>query len=188
MPSIALQEIAEAVVRRARLQGSVAAGDIREELTRAGGSPNLWRDVLALARPSLRYRGRRYHYAPPAGEKLPAEPSHQQRIRDAVHQLIRQHREGNLRVDRRAEERVPFFQSVRVRTEDDREYMLLSRDISLRGIRLVGKHSLLGKRVRVLIPRPGDGASCGFLVRILWTCAIGEDLFENGGMFLEMES
>jgi len=25
-------------------------------------------------------------------------------------------------------------------------------------------------------------------VRILWTCAVGDDLFENGGNFLELAS
>jgi hypothetical protein len=188
MHSIALQEIAAAVIRRAQIQGSVTAGDIREELTRAGGPANLWREVLALARPSLRCRGRRYHYVAPAADKLAAQPSQQQRIHDAVHQLIVQHREDSARVERREEERIPFFQPVRVRTEDGRECTLLSRDISLNGIRLVGTRSLLGKRARVLLPRPGGGAPYGFLMRILWSRAIGEDLFENGGMFLETDS
>src|SRR5262245_1403406 len=116
MHAIALQEIAEAVIQRAQIQGSVTAADIREELARAGGPPNLWRDVLALARPSLRYRGRRYHYVAPAADKPAAQPSQQQRIHDAVHQLILQHREDSVRVESREEERITFFQPVRVRT------------------------------------------------------------------------
>ena len=47
MLSTALQEIAGSVVRRAQLQGSVTARDIREELTRIGEPENLWKDVLA---------------------------------------------------------------------------------------------------------------------------------------------
>jgi hypothetical protein len=188
MLSTALQEIAECVVRRARLQGSVTARDIREELTRAGEPENLWKDLLALARPSLRYRGGRYHYDPAAGERMRAEQSQQQRIHEAVRQLIRQHQQANSQLNRREEERVDFIQPIKVRTEDHREYTLLSRDLSTNGIRMVGTRRLLGQRVRVFIPRPDNAAPWAFLVRILWTCAIGDDLFENGGAFLEAEA
>ena len=69
-----------------------------------------------------------------------------------------------------------------------RQFTLLSRDLSLTGIRLVGTRRLLGQKVRVSLPQ-GDGTeACTFVVRILWTCAIGDDLFENGGTFLEVIS
>jgi hypothetical protein len=185
MLSTALQEIAECVVRRSQLQGSITARDIREELSRIGEPENLWKDVLALARPSLRYRGGRYHYTPPASERLRAEQSQQQRIHDAVRELVRQHQSTLNQLNRREEERVDFIQPVKVRTDDHREYTLLSRDLSPNGIRMVGTRRLLGQRVRVIIPRAENGAPWTFLVRILWTCAIGDDLFENGGAFLE---
>jgi hypothetical protein len=188
MLSTALQEIAERVVRRAQLQGSVTARDIREELTRAGEPENLWKDVLALARPSLHYRGGRYHYTPAASERVRAEKSQQQRIHEAVRELIRQHQTASNQLNRREEERVDFIQPIKVRTEDNREFTLLSRDLSPNGIRLVGTRRLLGQRVRVLIPRADNKAPWTFVVRILWTCAIGDDLFENGGAFLEAEA
>jgi hypothetical protein len=188
MLSTALQEIAGSVVRRAQLQGSVTPRDIREELTRIGEPENLWKDVLALARPSLRYRGGRYHYTPPASERLRAEQSQQHRIHEAVRDLVRQHQATLNQINRREEQRVDFIQPVKVRTEDHREYTLLSRDLSPNGIRMVGTRRLLGQRVRILIPRPGNGTPWSFLVRILWTCALGDDLFENGGTFLEAET
>jgi hypothetical protein len=83
---------------------------------------------------------------------------------------------------------------VKVRAEDGRECTLLSRDVSATGIRLIGTRRLLGQKVRVSIPRPGAAttdspraaAGWSFLVRILWTCAVGDDLFENGGAFMEV--
>jgi hypothetical protein len=39
--------------------------------------------------------------------------------------------------------------------------------------------------VEVLISQPGGGEPLCFLTRILWTCAVGDGLFENGGVFLE---
>jgi hypothetical protein len=185
MLSTALQEIAEAVVRRAQLQGSVTARDIREELSRAGEPENLWKDVLALARPSLRYRAGRYYHLPAASERVRVEKGQQQRIHEAVRELIRQHKASIDQINRRETERVDFIQPIKVRTEDHREYALLSRDLSPNGIRMVGTRRLLGQRVHVLIPRPDNQAPWSFLVRILWTCAIGDDLFENGGAFLE---
>ena len=49
-----------------------------------------------------------------------------------------------------------------------------------------GTRGLLGQKVQISIPYPdGKKTSC-FLARILWTCSIGDGLFENGGSFLEM--
>ncbi len=73
-----------------------------------------------------------------------------------------------------------------MQTEDRREYTLLSRDLSTTGIRLIGTRSLLGQKVRMVLTPDDQAEACVFLVRILWTCAIGDDLFENGGTFLEV--
>ncbi len=79
-----------------------------------------------------------------------------------------------------------FVQTVAVRTEDGEEFTLLSRDLSATGIRLVGTRRLLGHKVHVLVPRPDGEPPYDFLVRILWTCAVGDGLFENGGAFLDV--
>jgi hypothetical protein len=187
-----LQEIANAVIRRAQSQGFVLPDEVREELTRAGQPDTLWKDVLALARPSLTYRQGRYEFVASVSTRAQHDQHQQQRIREAVQQLIGRHRAAGP-VERREEGRVDFIQPVRVRTEDGRQFTLLSRDLSPTGIRLIGTRRLLGQKVRVLVPGPEDvpadpaaaGPLLGFVVRILWTCALGDDLFENGGMFLE---
>jgi hypothetical protein len=181
-----LQAIADAVIRRARVQGSVGDDEIREELARAGESEDLWKDVLALARPSLRHHDGRHHYVPADGTRHPQEQA-QQRVHEVVQELLQQHRAARS-VERREQDRVDFIQPVQVRVEDGRTFTLLSRDLSPSGIRLVGTRRLLGQKVRVQVARPGGGSPWAFLVRILWTCALGDDLFENGGMFLETET
>ena len=48
-----------------------------------------------------------------------------------------------------------------------------------------GTRRLLGQKVRVHIPAP-EGGHVEFVVRILWTCPVGEDLVENGGAFVSV--
>jgi hypothetical protein len=185
MISANLQGIADLVIRRAQRQGSLVPLDIREELTQAGVSDAYWKEVVALARPALRYRQGRYYYTAPISQRVRQEQEHQRNIHQAVRQLIRQHRAAGL-VERREQDRIDFIQPIRVRTEDDREFSLLSRDLSATGIRLIGTQRLLGQKVRVLIPQPESSTPWNFLVRILWTCAVGDGLFENGGTFVEV--
>ena len=189
-----LQAIVNAVIQRAQRQGFVLPEEVRDELVRAGQPDSLWKDVLALARPALSYRDGRYEFVSTVSARAQEEQHQQQRIRAAVQELIGRHRAAGP-VERREEDRVDFIQPVRVRTEDGREFTLLSRDVSPAGIRLIGTRRLLGQKVRVLIagpeggpngtPAPAAGRPLCFLVRILWTCALGDDLFENGGMFLD---
>ena len=178
-----LSGIASAVIRRAERQGYVVPREIRAELAGAGLPESQWKEVVALARDSLALRSGRYYFINP----LPARPQQQQRqaIREAIRHLIDGHRARAARADRRQEDRVDFIQPVKVRTEDGRERQLLSRDLSPTGIRLIGTRSLLGQKVRVLLPRAEGAEPAAFLVRVLWTAAVGDDLFENGGMFLE---
>jgi hypothetical protein len=186
-----LQDIARAVIRRAQQQGSVLPEEVRDELTRAGQPDTLWKDVLALARPSLSYRDGRYHYVSTVSARAQEEQQSQQRIRAAVGQLISRHRAAAGPVERREQDRIEFVQPVLVRTEDGREFTLLSRDLSPAGIRLVGTRRLLGQKVRVQVPASEEsagGPAPTFLVRILWTCAVGSDLFENGGTFLDVQT
>jgi hypothetical protein len=88
-------------------------------------------------------------------------------------------------VERRGQDRVEFVQTVTIRTEEGEELVQHTRDLSPNGIRLVGAKRLLGHKVHVLVPRPGR-APFDFVVRILWTCAVGDGLYENGGAILEV--
>jgi hypothetical protein len=186
MISTNLQGVAELVTRRARRQGFVVALDVKQELSQAGVPESMWKDVIALARPMLSYRKGRYYYSPPVSERVRKEQTHQRDILKVIRQLIRHHRQEAKDFERRGEDRYDFVQTVQVITEDNRHLTLISRDLSSTGIRLVGTHRLLGQKVRVLIPRPGSEEPYTFVVRILWTCAVGDDLIENGGSFLEV--
>ena len=95
------------------------------------------------------------------------------------------HRSGANRPDRREQGRTDFVQAVKVISEDNREFTLLTRDLSLTGLRLIGTRHLLGQKVHVLIPAP-EGGHLDFVVRILWTCPVGTDLIENGGTFVSV--
>jgi hypothetical protein len=182
-----LQGIAHAIVRRAQRQGYVVPREVREELRHAGLSEEPWRDVLALAHGTLSYRQGRYYYASPVSPRLEEEQRQQRVVQRAVRQVMRRYKEDQAaRDERRREERVDYGQPVKVWTTDGRVLTVLGRDLSLTGIRLLCTRSLLGQRVRVQLPRGDKAGPCSLLVRILWTCAIGDDLFENGGTFLEV--
>jgi hypothetical protein len=186
MISTNLQGVAELVIRQAQRQGFILPRQVREVLSEAGVSTSLWKDVLAVARPSLAYRKGRYYYTAPVSDRVRHEQLQQRAIHSAVRQIIRQHRDSARRVERREDDRIEFVQPVKVRTEDDREYTLMSRDLSSTGIRLVGTRRFLGQKIRVFIPAP-DGSNWEFVVRVLWTCAVGEDLVENGGSFVDVK-
>lgn len=186
MISTNLQGVAELVTRRARRQGFVVPQEVREELTLAGVPESMWKDVIALARPTLTLKKGRYYYSPPVSDRVRREQTQQRDVIKVIRQLIRAHRKEAKEFERRGEDRYDFVQTVKVITEDERELTLISRDLSSTGIRLVGTHRLLGQKVCVQIPRPACDEPYTFIVRILWTCAVGEDLVENGGSFLEV--
>jgi hypothetical protein len=180
-----LQAIADGVVRLAQLEGSIRPKDVREELERAGESAALWKDVLALARPSLNFWGGRYYYSAPISDRLREEQDHQASVALAARDVIDRLREAANSKERRGEERIDFIQPVQVLTEDGRAFTLVSRDFSTSGMRLLGARSLLGQKVQVRLAMGPDGDAWCFVLRILWTCAVGDDLFENGGAFIE---
>ena len=181
-----LQSVAEQVVLRAERQGHVVAEEVREELARADLDGTLWKDVLALARSSLSYRDDgRYYYTAPVSERVRAEQSQQRDTRSAVARIIEHHRSGADRPERREKGRIDYVQVVKVITDDNRTLTLLTRDLSETGVRLIGTRRLLGQKVRVFIPAP-EGGHLEFVVRVLWTCPVGEDLVENGGAFVSM--
>jgi hypothetical protein len=191
MPDTELQPVVDAVLRKAQQQGFILPREVRELLSQGGKDEALWRRVVSTAGAQLRYRGGRY-YPAASSERVRREQDQQQSILRAVRQMIRLHRTASRKNERREQTRTDFIQPVKVHTEDGREHTLLSRDISPTGIRLIGTRRLLGQKVRVTVSapegEPGTPRPPGwtFLVRVLWTIAIGEDLFENGGTFLEM--
>jgi PilZ domain len=180
-----LQGIADAVLRRARSQGFVLARDFRQELVQAGHPEDEWKQVLALIAPSLRFRHGRYYYVPPVSDRMRNEQQHLEQVHEEMRQLIEQHQAASRQVDRREQDRIDFIYPVKIQTDDNRELTVLSRDISSTGIRLIGTRGLLGQKIRVALPSPGEGKTHHFRVRILWTCVIGDGLYENGGSFIE---
>ncbi len=179
-----LQSIAEMVVRRAQRQGYTVAREIREELANAHLPETLWKDVVALGRASLTYRHGRYYYTTPVSDRVRTEQTTQRDIQKVVQKLISQQKAAASAVERREGDRIDFIQPVKVWTEDQRKFTLLTRDISSTGIRLIGTQRLLGQKIRVDVPGPDSAVPTSFLVRVLWTCAISDDLFENGGTFI----
>ena len=180
-----LQGVAELVIREARRQGYILPRQIRTVLSGAGVCESLWKNVLAVARPALTYRKGRYYYTTPISDRVRQEQSRQLGIQNAIRAIIHHHRTATP-VERRDEDRFDFVQPVKVRTEDGHERTLLSRDLSATGIRLIGTRRLLGQKVHICIPSADGSTSWNFIARILWTCAVGEELVENGGTFLEM--
>src|SRR5262245_26394657 len=157
MPS--LQEVADAVVRRAQRQGHVVPRDIRGELKLAGLPEDEWKKVTALAKGSLNYRQGRYYAVAAVSPRLHEQQEQQRRIDKAVRKLIKTYRDSSKEQERRGQVRVDYVQPVRVQTEDGKSFTLLSRDISPTGIRLVGARRLLGAKVRVFLPDGGTGTT-----------------------------
>src|SRR4051794_14398995 len=77
MISTSLQAVADSVTRRAQRQGFIRPSEVREELSHAGFSENLWKDVLALARSALSYRHGRYYYRTPVSDRVLQEQTQQ---------------------------------------------------------------------------------------------------------------
>jgi PilZ domain len=181
-----LENVAHAVVREAQRKGYVVPRDIRTELKLAGLPEDQWKEVAALTKESLHYRQGRYYPLGAISPRLQKEQEQQRVIQKVVRQLIKQHRAAIKQQDRRGQERIDFIQPVAVHTEDGKSFQLLSRDLSSTGIRLLGTRRLLGQKVRIDLPPVGDSPTCSVWVRVLWTCAVGDDMFENGGTFLEI--
>src|SRR5438552_13800176 len=181
MMTVDLQAVADAVVRRAERQGFVAPRDIREEVAHDGLPASHWKEVLELARPQLNYRHGRYHHLHPVSERAQQAEAQQQAVQSTLRQIMTQHRKAARAEERRGQERIEFVHSLRVETEDNRTFHVLSRDLSTTGVRLISTRSFLGQKVRVTMPRWEKAGPWTFSVRVLWTCAIGDDLFENGG-------
>ena len=183
MDSSELQPVAEAVLRLAKRQGHVSARDVRSELRIVGLPEAKWKDTIALVGASLVHRQGRYYHKDTFNPRVQKEHAQQQAIQKVIRKLIKQHKNRAKEDERRHQARVDFIQPVKIRTEDGKEYALMSRDLSATGVRLLGSKRLLGQKVQLELPSGNDEPPCRLAVRILWTCAVGDDLFENGGSF-----
>jgi hypothetical protein len=180
-----LARVVDVVVRRARNQGYVLPREVRAELDQAGLPEARWKEVLAQAGPALTFQHGRYYFGPPPTAAAAEHRRRQERIHAAVRRFIRHCRSTISGQERRGEDRFDFIHPVEVQTENGETLTLLSRDLSLNGIRLLATHSLLGKKIHVLLTGDSPEEACGFLVCIVWTGAVGSGLYENGGVFLE---
>lgn len=185
-----VEQVAQAVLGRAQQQSYVVPHDIRDALTEAGLPEHRWKDVVEVAGPSLSYRHGRYYFVPPAVARLRERSRHdqdlQQMLRKAVRQVIQQYRKGAVGHERREHDRIQIVHPVRVVTAEGRELRLLSRDISLTGLRLLGIQDLLGQKMKVFMPRTDGESPWCFLVHILWTNLVADGLYESGGVFVEV--
>jgi len=114
--------------------------------------------------------------------------NHDRPIERAVRRLVRQYKAASDRIERREHGRTHFIRQVKAVADNGRDYTVLTRDISLSGVRLLSNHSLLGQHLRVRIPIEDDSPEtyC-FVVRILWSAIAADGLYDNGGLFLELE-
>ena len=186
MAESSLQSVADAVVKLAQRQSFVTANDVKAELRLAGLNDAPWKDVVALVQETLILRQGRYYHKDSYNPRVQKEHAQQLAIQKTIRKLIRQHRSRSKGDERRGQQRVDFIQPVKVRTEDGKEFALLSRDLSTTGVRLLGTKRLLGQKVQLELPGADGQPLCRLSVRILWTCAVGDDLFENGGNFVEL--
>jgi hypothetical protein len=187
-----IQHVAEAVRRRAQRQGFVVPRQVREEMANAGLNGTDWKRIIGLVGPALACRHGRYYYVPAGPSRMKVrvrrDQNQQRRIDRTVRGLIREQRAAEgVMIERRAQRRHPFNQPVEVRTANHRCLHMVSREISVSGIRLIGSRALQGQKAYIWIPRPDQPEErCCFLVHILWSAGVGDDLFENGGVLLEL--
>src|ERR1700740_2673550 len=107
MTAANLMGIADEVVRRAQRQGYVIPREVREELTQAGESDALWKDVVALARKSLTLRRGRYYYSTPVSARVRQEQTQQVGVRRAVAELLNHNTTaGGSPIERRGQDRL----------------------------------------------------------------------------------
>lgn len=182
-----LQGVAQVVLSRARDHGFVVPRQVREELDQAGMDVARWKEVVELAGPRLSYRNGRYYYVSSIKARMRREHSHGREVRRAARTLIRRYKAANISQERRSHRRIHFVHPVTVFTEDGRELHMLSEDLSLTGLRLIGAHDLRGLKVRVMVPSidRGAGQYC-FIVQMLWSTRVGDNLVETGGLFLDI--
>src|SRR5262249_41654961 len=137
-----LRQVTENVVQRARERGYTLPREVRAELSAAGLAEELWKDVLALARSSLRFRSGKYWYEAPLSERAAQEKGRLDVVGEAIRAIMAEQRPPA--TERRGQERVEFVQPVVLLTEVG-EHHVLTRDLSVSGVRLIGSRRLLGQ-------------------------------------------
>lgn len=184
-----LQAVADLVLSRAQEHGFVVRRDIRADLSEAGLADSRWKEVLALVRTRLRYRNGRYYYVTPIAvhmrDRAGREHRHQLEMHQAVRDLIRRHRPETV-PNRRRHRRITLGCPVDAVSADRREIPLLCTDISLGGLRLIGSSNLLDQLLCVRFSSDEDCRGEAFHVRILWSLPVGDDIFQNGGVFVDL--
>ncbi len=117
---------------------------------------------------------------------------HREQIEQAITLLVQEQEKIDRELERRDTSRVVFLQTVKVRTDQGETLRLMTRDISFTGIRLIGAHRLLGQKIEIHIPKPtppgeipSEDSDTILQVRVLWTCEVGDQLYENGGTILD---
>ena len=119
MTATDLQEVANAVVRRAQGQGSVRPGEIRAELARLGVPEKQWKEIVGLAGDLLHYRRGRYYYEARTSSPLQEEDRQRKAVHQTVRELIRHYKKSNAQIERR-EHRLVGAVLRRGRPVDDR--------------------------------------------------------------------
>src|SRR5262245_6393709 len=87
-----LQDVANAVIRRAQRQGYVVPRDIRAELSLAGLPETQWKEVVHLVQGSLNYRQGRYYHLQALSPRLQQEQDQLQLVQRAVRRLMKDYR------------------------------------------------------------------------------------------------
>jgi hypothetical protein len=183
-----LRTVTQMVLNRAKAQGYVVAREIREELEHAGQPATRWKDVVREAGESLSLSHGRYHYVSRIRVRMREDHRQLKRVKGAARDLIRKYKRGSAERERRSFRRIHFIIPVKAQLPNGKEITLVSQDISLTGVRLLGTADLLGQKIRLFMPSidHGGGQWC-FLVHVLWSSQVADGMIENGGIFLEVQ-
>lgn len=181
------KRVARVIVSRAREQGYVRSQEIRDELKRNGEAASTWKDVVREAGPRLTLKNGRYYYVSPLRARLRQDHRQRKSVKRAAAELIRTYKASTVVAERRNQRRIHFILPVCVTTSNGKEYHMLTQDISLNGVRIVGAYTLRGQKARVIMPSiDKGGGQWSFTVQFLWSTSVGDNLFENGAIFLEV--
>ncbi|MCS6851985.1 MAG: PilZ domain-containing protein [Gemmataceae bacterium] len=187
-----IQTVVQRIVLRAEKEGAVSLREVRAELAAAGLAESLAKEVIAAAGPSLEYRGGRYHFVPPGSARMRLRARQDEALRRKIHravrQLVGQYRTPMIAEERRDRPRTDLVEPVQAQAENGPLLHLLSRDISLSGVRFLSSYQLAGQKLRVWIPRPSASKeSYCFLVHVLWSAQVADGIYESGAVFLALE-
>ena len=104
----------------------------------------------------------------------------------AIYQLINE-AQAELKRDRRAEVRYPFFRPVSIKLADGHQYSAFTREISETGIGLIHNMDLNEGEVEISV-RSDCGHSVRMRTRIAWCVACDEGWYISGGEFAGVAS